>query len=126
MFVGITGITMVDYFVLRRERLAVSHLFTRSTSGTYWYWAGVNWGAVFVAIVATVFYLTLYDPSSYRVAPAFRFLGAGIPTMLLAGVAYFLLARYLLGRLGKGGYAEKHSGAVSEGGGNTRPVEVSL
>ena len=113
MFVGITGITLVDYLVLRRQRLSMIDLFTRSHAGRYWYWGGVNWVAVGVAILAMVGYILMYDPSSYRAVGLFRFLGAGIPMVLLAGGLYLLLAHFVLRRIDKGGYGEPHTTSVS-------------
>jgi NCS1 family nucleobase:cation symporter-1 len=104
IFVGITGITLVDYLLLRRERLSLVDLFTRSRAGRYWYWGGVNWVAVGVALIAMIIYILMYDPSSYRAAPMFRFLGAGIPMVVLAGGSYLLLAHFVLRRMHKGGY----------------------
>jgi NCS1 family nucleobase:cation symporter-1 len=122
MFVGITGITLVDYLVLRREHLSVVDLFTRSHGGLYWYWGGVNWVAVGVALMAMIVYILMYDPSSYRAAPMFRFLGAGIPMVLLAGISYFLLARFLLRPMHLGGYGAPPANQTP----SASPFEVSL
>jgi NCS1 family nucleobase:cation symporter-1 len=84
--------------------LSMPDIFTRSNAGRYWYWGGVNWFAVAVALIVMVVYILMYDPSTYRAVWIFRFLGAGIPMVLLAGGSYFLLARFLLRRMGKGGY----------------------
>jgi NCS1 family nucleobase:cation symporter-1 len=104
MFVGITGITLVDYFVLRRQSLDAPQLFTRSASGKYWYWGGVNWAAVGVALASIACYFYLYNPTTYRVAFVFRYFGAGIPTMVLAAASYYCLAYFLMRRVGKGAY----------------------
>jgi nucleobase:cation symporter-1, NCS1 family len=42
----LTGIMMCDYFVLRRQRIELSHLYTDSKEGAYWYNFGINWRAV--------------------------------------------------------------------------------
>ena len=104
MFVGITGITLVDYLILRKRRLSLPDIFSRSNAGRYWYWGGVNWFAVGVALIVMFVYILMYNPSTYRAVWAFRFLGAGIPMVLLAGAAYFLSVRFVLQRIGKGGY----------------------
>jgi NCS1 family nucleobase:cation symporter-1 len=116
MFVGITGITLVDYLVLRRQRLSMVDLFTRSPAGRYWYWGGVNWIAVGVALIAMVVYILMYDPSTYRAVWMFRYLGAGIPMVLFAGGAYFLLVHFVLRPMDKGGYGApqvNHTTSVS-------------
>ena len=104
MFVGITGITLVDYLVLRQQRLSMADLFTRSATGRYWYWGGVNWVAVGIALTAMIVYILIYDPSTYRAVWMFRYLGAGIPMVIFAGASYFLLTRLILRPLGKGDY----------------------
>jgi NCS1 family nucleobase:cation symporter-1 len=105
MFVGVTGITLVDYLVLRRQHLSMADLFCRSRAGRYWYWGGVNWLAIGVAALVMVGYIAIYDPSSYRSIWAFRFLGAGLPMMLVAAGLYWLLVHLVLRRSIKGGYA---------------------
>jgi NCS1 family nucleobase:cation symporter-1 len=82
----------------------MADVFTRSRASQYWYWAGVNWVSIGVALTATAVYILMYDPSTYRAVPMFRYLGAGIPLMLLAGGTYFFLARFVLRPMGKGGY----------------------
>jgi NCS1 family nucleobase:cation symporter-1 len=104
MFVGITGITLVDYLVLRKQRLSMTDLFTRSPAGRYWYWGGVNWVAVGIALTAMIVYILIYDPSTYRAVWMFRYLGAGIPMVIFAGVSYFLLTYLVLRPMGKGNY----------------------
>lgn len=60
MFVGVTAITLVDYFFLRKEQLDPAHLF--ATKGSkYEFWAGINWVAVVVTILSTWGYLELYN-----------------------------------------------------------------
>jgi NCS1 family nucleobase:cation symporter-1 len=109
IFAGITGITLVDYLLLRREQINVAHLFTRSAEGSYWYWGGVNWVAIVVTVCATAVYLSLYDPSTYHASPLFRYLGAGIPTVVIAAAGYYALCRIVLVPLNKGGYSQKPS-----------------
>ncbi|WDK15240.1 NCS1 nucleoside transporter [Colletotrichum graminicola] len=41
----IMGVMVCDYFVLRRQRIKLSHLFHPEGSD-YWYWHGVNWRVI--------------------------------------------------------------------------------
>jgi len=113
MFEGIIGILLVDYLVLRRQSLDARHLFTRSPAGKYWYWGGVNWVAVMVVAASVPIYLAFYNPTTYRVAASFRYLGAALPTMLLAAFAYLLLTYVCIRPAGKGGYLGSGAGATS-------------
>lgn len=106
MFVGITGITLVDYFILRRQRLDVPGLFSRGRSGPYWFWGGVNWIAVGIALGSIWFYLWLYNPITLETQAEFKWFGAGLPTMVLSGALYWLLMRLLVVRTGVGSYPE--------------------
>ncbi|KAF3903247.1 hypothetical protein ABW20_dc0105733 [Dactylellina cionopaga] len=44
----LTGIMISDYFLVRKQRLQLTHLYTRGTEGSYYFTFGVNWRAVFV------------------------------------------------------------------------------
>lgn len=103
MFVGITGITLVDYFILRREKIDVTSLFAQK-GGKYEFWGGVNWIAVIITIAATFGYLWLYNPVTVAMAEPFRYLGASLPVILISGGAYYLSVRLLVSPMRKGAY----------------------
>ncbi|KAL3424363.1 NCS1 nucleoside transporter [Phlyctema vagabunda] len=47
VFMGpLTGIMIADYFVVRKQRIEVSQLYTGSAEGAYWYSHGFNWRAI--------------------------------------------------------------------------------
>ncbi|KAH7123283.1 NCS1 nucleoside transporter [Dactylonectria estremocensis] len=49
VFMGpLTGIMISDYFLIRKQRIQLSQLYTGSCDGSYWYSSGFNWRA-FVA-----------------------------------------------------------------------------
>jgi nucleobase:cation symporter-1, NCS1 family len=93
MFVGLAAVLSTDYFCLRRQRLSVADLFARPHQGIYWFSGGVNWIAMAVILAAAGMYLALFDPVSLHVQPLFRYLGAGIPAVVTAGVLYYVLMR---------------------------------
>jgi nucleobase:cation symporter-1, NCS1 family len=113
MFVGISGITFVDYFILRKQRVNAAHLFTSSSSGKYYFWGGFNWIAIVVAVVGIALYLEMYNPVSLVTNDYFRYLGAGLPTMTLSAILYFLLIRAVAVPLGKGDYAWAEKSATT-------------
>ena len=45
---------------------------------------------VFALLAAVGMYVALFDPISLRSAAAFRFVGAGIPSVLAAGAVYWV------------------------------------
>ena len=106
MFVGVTGVTLVDYFFLRSEQLDPAHLF--ATKGSkYEFWAGVNWVAVVITILSTWGYLELYNPATSASSEPFKYLGATIPTLIASSIAYFLATKFISIPLRKGGYAKR-------------------
>ncbi|MFB3303341.1 cytosine permease [Pseudomonas sp. AMR01] len=105
MFVGITGITLVDYLILRREQLDAPSLFATRNSH-YAYWGGVNWVAVVICILAVMGYLALYDPVTSAMSPWFRYMGASIPVIAISGVAYYFAVRLIVAPMGKGNYTK--------------------
>ncbi|MGD8220969.1 cytosine permease [Pseudomonas thivervalensis] len=105
MFVGISGITLVDYFILRREQLDAPSLFATRNSN-YAYWGGVNWAAVVISFVAVIGYLALYDPVTVAMNQWFRYLGASIPVIAISGASYYLAVRFIVAPMGKGNYTK--------------------
>ncbi|HEX4241973.1 MAG TPA: cytosine permease [Steroidobacteraceae bacterium] len=95
MFVGLSAVLMTDFFFLKSQRIRVSHLFASPGKGIYWYAGGVNWIAMGAIVVCAGIYLALFDPISLHVHPLFRYVGAGIPAVLLGSMTYYLAMRLL-------------------------------
>jgi NCS1 family nucleobase:cation symporter-1 len=54
-FIGpLYGVLVVDFYLVKRGRLAVDDLYTVSPSGAYWYRGGVNWRAVAALLPAAL------------------------------------------------------------------------
>lgn len=52
VFMGpLTGIMIADYFIIRKQKIEVSQLYTGSPEGSYWYWHGFNWRAIIAWVV---------------------------------------------------------------------------
>lgn len=47
VFLGpLTGIMLADYWIIRRQKIQISQLYTGSPEGSYWYTYGFNWRAI--------------------------------------------------------------------------------
>ena len=103
LFVGVTGIGLADYYLLRRQSIDVVHLFVRTRDGAYWYWGGVNWIAVGVCALAMAAYFRIYDPFTLRASGMFRYAGAALPVMAGSCGVYFVAMKVIATRAGKGG-----------------------
>jgi NCS1 family nucleobase:cation symporter-1 len=52
VFLGpLTGVMMADYYIIRRQRIEVSQLYTGSPEGAYWFNYGFNWRAIISWVV---------------------------------------------------------------------------
>lgn len=104
MFVGIAGILLTDYLLLRRQQVLPAHLFVKTRDSAYWYWGGVNWVAMGVIVLGVCSYLSLFNPMTLAVGPSFRYLGAAMPSFALCIVAYYAAMRLVIASSEKGGY----------------------
>jgi nucleobase:cation symporter-1, NCS1 family len=118
-FAGALGVILVDYFILRRQRIDPVHVFTLSREGDYWFWGGVNWIGIGVSILGSAVYLWMYDPVTLRTVPAFRFIGAGLPVCTGTAILYFVLMKTFVVRGVKGGYPQSRRDSAKK-------VEVTL
>jgi NCS1 family nucleobase:cation symporter-1 len=47
----LTGIMLVDYFVIRKQNIELMQLYTGSNEGAYYFTGGVNWRAIFTWVI---------------------------------------------------------------------------
>ena len=45
-FAPLVGVQVVDYFVLRGQRISIRGVYDKGADGPYAYWFGVNWAAL--------------------------------------------------------------------------------
>ena len=95
MFCPLFGIVLADYFLLRKGSLNVEDLYRRG--GQYWFWKGVNPFAIFVWAMGFAIYLGFSPMLMEKVLgikAAFPWpIGSSLPSMLFAGLVYWLLSR---------------------------------
>jgi NCS1 family nucleobase:cation symporter-1 len=104
MFAPISGVLLVDYVLLRRQRLNVSQLYEDDPAGHYRFVGGFNPAALGCMLLGQVLYIWLLDPVSLNAHGPVRFLTASAPSVLLPMAVYWLIARLWLVRTGMGGY----------------------
>lgn len=95
VFVGMSAVMFADYSLLRKQHILPGQLYVNDCSGAYWYWGGINWVAFAVIAIAAGCYLSFFDPISLIVSPAFRYVGASVPTFMLSVVLYVVAIRVL-------------------------------
>jgi NCS1 family nucleobase:cation symporter-1 len=107
MYAPISGVLLVDYLLLRRQRLNVSQIFEDAPSGHYWFSGGFNWAALGCVILGQLLYVWLLDPVTATARGPVRLLTASGPAVLLPAIVYYGLARLWLIPAQLGGYGER-------------------
>jgi NCS1 family nucleobase:cation symporter-1 len=89
-FIGpLYGVLIVDYFLVKRQKIVLDDLYTVSPTGSYWYRNGVNYRAVAALLPAAVIAVAcVMVPALDGMANFSWFIGAG-----LAALFYRVLAR---------------------------------
>ncbi len=94
MFCPLFGIVLVDYFLLKKGSIEVEDLYRKE--GRYWFWKGVNPIAILAWAIGFAIYLGFSPMLMEKVLgikAAFPWpIGSSLPSMVLAGLIYWLLA----------------------------------
>lgn len=104
------GAIIVDYFVLRRQRVSLRDLYRPGRASAYHFHGGVNWAGILAVIVGAAFYLWIYNPITLETHPLFSYTTASLPAAIVGGMVYFGLATLLYKRRGIGDFV---AGAAS-------------
>ena len=103
-FAPISGVLLVDYFLLRRQRLNLSQIFEDAPSGHYRFMGGFNLPALACMVLGQLLYVWLYNPATEAVHGPFTWLTASFPATGIPMLLYALLAKLWLIPAGLGGY----------------------
>jgi NCS1 family nucleobase:cation symporter-1 len=103
-FAPMVGIQIVDYFVLRRQRISLRAIYDPSPDAAYAYWGGFNPAAILAMAVGVVTYLYLLNPQSYAIHEPFPYVGASLPAAVAAAVVHASVTVGFVRRAGRGGY----------------------
>lgn len=100
----LTGIGIVDFFVLRNRKVNVRHLYSPINSSAFGYMRGWNPYA-FVALGSGAFvYTLLLHPISYVPSAMFQYTTASLPACIVGAVVYWVLTKFVTQPQGRGGY----------------------
>lgn len=98
------AVQLVDFFVLRRQRLDIRAMYDNRPGSPYHFAGGFNLVAFASLAAGAIVYVLLLDPIDYVPAEAFRWLTASLPSMAVAGGLYFLLTHVVTIPRGQGGF----------------------
>lgn len=101
---AICGVVVADYFVLRRQRLALKDLYAPGRASRYHFTGGFNVAALVAMALGAITYVVLYNPQTLQTRAAFDYVTASVPAVVVAGVVHLVLTAVLHRRAGRGGY----------------------
>jgi nucleobase:cation symporter-1, NCS1 family len=104
LFAPLVGIQIVDYLVLRHQRISVRGIYESGRNAPYGYWSGLNPAALSAMAAGMTTYLYLLDPHSYAVHEPFSWVGASLPTATVSAAVYVVVTQLLVRPAGLGGY----------------------
>lgn len=103
-FAPICAIQIVDYLILRRQRISIRAIYIGGPGTDYHYWGGFNPAAILAMAAGFFTYLYLLNPVSYASHSPYDYLTASLPTALVSGIVYALITIAVNKPAGKGGY----------------------
>lgn len=98
------GVTLADFYLLRRRAVDLGQLYDVETSGRYHYWRGVNYAALFALGAGGIVYVLVLNPTTLESAPLFGMATASLPATAASFLLHIVLTRLAVIPAGKGGY----------------------
>lgn len=115
MFAPVAGVLLVDYFLLRKQRLNVSQIFEDHKDGHYRFLGGFNVVAIACIVLGQIIYVFLLNPVTYTAHGPTSVTTASGPAVFFPMVVYYLACKFWLVPKGIGGY-----------GASTQPLPLRL
>jgi NCS1 family nucleobase:cation symporter-1 len=103
-FAPLCAIQIVDFFLLRGQRIDIRGIYQQGEGTPYQYWGGFNPAAILGMAAGFGTYLYLLNPVSYASHWPYELLTASLPTAVVGGLVYLLVTVLMVRPAGKGGY----------------------
>lgn len=103
-FAPLCAIQIVDFLILRGQKLDVRALYDGSETAPYYYWGGFNPAALAGMAAGFVTYLYLLNPLTYVSRSPYEILTASLPTAVVGGLVYLIVTLAVIKPAGKGGF----------------------
>ena len=103
-FAPLCAIQIVDYFLLRGQRINIRGVYQRGEGTPYAYWGGFNPAAILGMAAGFGTYLYLLNPVTYASNTPYEYLTASLPTALVGGLVYLVVTLLVVKPAGKGDY----------------------
>ena len=93
-FAPLSGVTAVDYLVLRRrQRIDERALYAQNAGSPYAYWHGVSPAALISVALGALTYFLLLNPQSLSSHDPFRWISASLPACAVGALSQVVLTR---------------------------------
>lgn len=104
MYASFTGIMLVDYYWLRRQRVPLADLFDETPNSAYYYWRGFSPAAAIAFVAGFIASTVSFNPQTWWTGPTFIFTTASLPAVVVAAAVYALIAPRMNAKRGWGAY----------------------
>ena len=103
-FAPLCAIQIVDFFLLRGQRINIRGIYQHGEGTPYHYWGGFNPAAIVAMAAGFGTYLYLLNPVSFASHSPYEYLTASLPTAFVGGLVYLILTLTIVKPAGKGDY----------------------
>jgi NCS1 family nucleobase:cation symporter-1 len=103
-FAPLVAIQIVDYFLIRKQKISIRALYDPSPEADYAYWGGFNPAAIAGMVAGFFTYIYLLDPLTYESNSPYEYLTASLPTAFIGGLVYYLVTKFVVKPAKRGGY----------------------
>ena len=103
-FAPLSGVTAMDYLVLRRGRIKQCDLFNDGADSDYAFWRGINPASFLALVGGGLVYYALFDPQSLAAHGPFVWISASVPACLVAAILHYVLTKTIVMPARRGGY----------------------
>ena len=104
IYSALTGIMLVDYFLLRKQRVDLKELFIEDKSSVYYFTGGYNIASMAATLIGIAVFTVTFNPLSFEHTGYFRYTTASLLAAVVAGLAYWALSALFVVPRGLGGY----------------------
>lgn len=104
LYSALTGIMIVDYFILRRSHVALKDLFVEGKASCYYFTGGFNLASLFAVLIGCVVFTITFNPLTFEHTGYFRYTTASLLAAAAAGIVYWIASKIFILPRGLGGY----------------------
>ena len=104
LYSALTGIMIVDYFILRRSHVALQDLFVEGRESRYYFTGGFNIAAMAAFVIGAVVFTVTFNPYTFEHSSWFRYTTASLLAAAAAALLYWIASKLFILPRGLGGY----------------------